>query len=94
MKRAIDDYKINGVKTTLDFCRFVMEHDAFVSGKFDTHFVKKYFTPETTQEITEDEMKIAAFLSVKSISMNNEINQYNKSTANVVSSWKANRLAD
>lgn len=40
MIRAIDDYRITGVNTTLGFCRFVMGHEAFVSGKFDTHFVK------------------------------------------------------
>ncbi len=43
MSRAIDEYQITGVKTTLGFCRFVMGHEAFTSGNFDTHFVKKYF---------------------------------------------------
>ena len=47
MLRAINDYKIVGVETTLDFCTFVLKHDAFVSGKFDTGFIKNYFTPES-----------------------------------------------
>ena len=46
MINAIDDYKIQGVTTTLDFCRFALEHEAFVSGNFDTHFASKYFTPD------------------------------------------------
>jgi len=46
MIRAIDDYKIIGVETTLDFCKFVLKHEAFVSGKFDTGFIGKYFKPE------------------------------------------------
>ncbi len=46
MIRAIDEYKISGVETTLPFCKFVMQHQAFVSGKFDTHFVSQYFKPE------------------------------------------------
>ncbi|MDZ4664816.1 MAG: acetyl-CoA carboxylase biotin carboxylase subunit [Bacteroidota bacterium] len=46
MIRAIDDYKIIGVETTLDFCKFVLKHEAFVSGKFDTSFISKYFKPE------------------------------------------------
>src|SRR3954467_7202495 len=46
MIRAIDEYQISGVQTTLSFCRFVLEHEAFTSGNFDTHFIKKYFTPE------------------------------------------------
>ncbi|HTB32506.1 MAG TPA: acetyl-CoA carboxylase biotin carboxylase subunit [Bacteroidia bacterium] len=46
MIRAIDEYKISGVETTLAFCKFVMQHKAFTSGKFDTHFVSQYFKPE------------------------------------------------
>lgn len=39
---AIDDYQIAGLKTTLDFGKYVLKHPAFVSGDFDTNFVKKY----------------------------------------------------
>lgn len=46
MLNAIADYKVKGVSTTLDFCHFALSHEAFISGKFDTHFVNKYFTPE------------------------------------------------
>ncbi len=46
MKAAIREYKIEGVATTLPFGSFVFEHEAFLSGKFDTHFVKDYYTPE------------------------------------------------
>jgi acetyl/propionyl-CoA carboxylase alpha subunit len=42
MKRAIDDYRINDIVTTLGFCKFVLEHEAFVKGKFDTHFIKNH----------------------------------------------------
>lgn len=44
--RGIDDYQITGVETTLGFCRFVMTHPAFRSGKFDTKFVEQHFKPE------------------------------------------------
>lgn len=43
MVRAIDNYNIAGVLTTLPFCKFVMQHEAFATGNYDTHFVKKYF---------------------------------------------------
>jgi len=62
MVRAIDEYTITGITTTLGFGKFVMQHDAFISGKFDTHFVKKYFTPEVLQQDNEDEAKIAALV--------------------------------
>ncbi len=46
MKRVIDEYKIAGVKNTLPFGKFVMNHPEFVSGKFTTNFVKEHFSPE------------------------------------------------
>lgn len=46
MERAIDEYVIAGVETTLGFCRSVMRHEAFRSGRYDTHFVRDHFVPE------------------------------------------------
>jgi propionyl-CoA carboxylase alpha chain len=44
MLKAIDDYQISGIKTTLDFGKYVLKHEAFKSGDFDTNFVKHYFS--------------------------------------------------
>jgi len=53
---AIDDYEISGVKTTLDFGKFVLKHPAFVSGDFDTNFVKDYFSdPSVIKNAMEEE---------------------------------------
>lgn len=65
MLRAIDEFKITGIKTTLDFGRFVMQHEAFITGNFDTHFVKKYFSAEVLQHGNEDEAMIAAILAAQ-----------------------------
>ncbi len=46
MTRAIDRFVVAGVKTTLDFGRFVTTHPNFVSAEFDTGFVAKHFRPE------------------------------------------------
>ncbi len=46
MDRALSEYDIAGVETTIPFCRFVMQHEAFRSGRFDTGFVKNHFVPE------------------------------------------------
>lgn len=63
MIEAIDQYHIQGVETTLQFGRFVMEHEAFRTGKFTTHFVKKYFDGAQLAQGREDEAKIAALLA-------------------------------
>jgi acetyl/propionyl-CoA carboxylase alpha subunit len=41
MIRALDDYVITGVKTTIPFCTFVMKSGPFRSGKYSTHFVQE-----------------------------------------------------
>ena len=65
MIKAIDNYHVEGVKTTLPFGKYVCEHEAFRSGNFDTHFVKNYYSPEALKAETENEAKIAALIAVK-----------------------------
>ncbi|RYF88886.1 MAG: acetyl-CoA carboxylase biotin carboxylase subunit [Chitinophagaceae bacterium] len=63
--QAIKDYKIEGVATTLPFGTFVLEHEAFVSGNFDTNFVKKHYTPEKIKEKQKNNAAIAAAVALK-----------------------------
>ncbi|TBW28908.1 acetyl-CoA carboxylase biotin carboxylase subunit [Gramella sp. KN1008] len=63
--KAIDDYIVEGVSTTLPFGKFVFQHEAFRSGNFDTHFVKKYYSPEALEEETEKEARLAALIALK-----------------------------
>jgi acetyl-CoA carboxylase biotin carboxylase subunit len=65
MVRAIDEYQITGITTTLGFGKFVMQHDAFKSGNFDTHFVKKHFAPGSLQHENKEEAAIAAIIMEK-----------------------------
>jgi acetyl-CoA carboxylase biotin carboxylase subunit len=54
--QAIDQYQISGIKTTLDFGKYVLKHEAFVSGNFDTNFVKHYFEdPKIMYSAMEEE---------------------------------------
>jgi acetyl-CoA carboxylase biotin carboxylase subunit len=65
MRQAIDAYEIEGVATTLPFCRFVMDHPAFLTANFDTNFVKQYFSPAILVEKNKQIAEIAALLSLK-----------------------------
>jgi acetyl-CoA carboxylase biotin carboxylase subunit len=89
MVRAIDEYHITGITTTLGFGRFVMLHDAFTSGNFDTHFVKKYFTPEVLQTDTEDEALIAALIMGQLLNTAKTVVQ--AAVINQESNWIKNR---
>jgi acetyl-CoA carboxylase biotin carboxylase subunit len=63
--KAIDNYHVKGVETTLPFGRFVCEHDAFRSGNFDTHFVKDYYSPSLLEEQHHKEAELAAKIALK-----------------------------
>lgn len=90
MIRAIDDYKVVGVKTTLSFGRYVMKHEAFISGNFDTHFVNKHFDPDLLDETNEDEEKIAAIMAVRML-MDKKQEQGTVSAQAKQTNWKRNR---
>ncbi len=92
MLRAIDEYKIVGIQTTLDFCRYVLQHEAFTSGNFDTNFVKQYFTPEKLDRpLTPEEAKVASLIA--SLALNGGTHQ--QATAahphTDMSAWRLNR---
>lgn len=60
MKRAISEFEIAGIATTLSFGEWVMNHPAFVEGRFDTKFIDTYFTPSELQPHDPQEAEAAA----------------------------------
>jgi acetyl/propionyl-CoA carboxylase alpha subunit len=93
MIRAISEYDITGIQTTLNFGKFVMEHEAFTSGNFDTHFVAKYFNPELIRQDTgkEDEALIAAIVALQQLKRK-RISGAAVPEAATQSNWLRNRL--
>ncbi|NNK12143.1 MAG: acetyl-CoA carboxylase biotin carboxylase subunit [Flavobacteriaceae bacterium] len=65
MAKAIEEYEVEGVQTTLPFGLFVCGHEAFRSGNFDTHFVKDHYSPEILKKKAEQEAEIAAYVALK-----------------------------
>ncbi len=93
MIRAIDEYKITGCETTLPFCKFVMQHEAFTSAKFDTHFVKNYFTPEKLDGGSKEEELVAAFVAAQLVGQNANHTPAEEGISSVAkSAWRSNRL--
>ena len=67
MKRALYEYKITGVKTSINFLEKIMDTPDFVHGKYDTHFIennKNRLSPKNkkSDELCEDLAIIAAFV--------------------------------
>jgi len=92
MLRAIDDYRISGVRTTLPFCRFAVNHEAFRSGDFNTHFVANYFKPEMLQDNSAETTEIAAIAAAlcwENLNSERLISSVKMGTS--TSNWRKNR---
>lgn len=91
MVRACEDYRIVGVRTTLDFGVFVMKHPAFISGDFDTHFVAKHFKPEMLEAHNEAEEAIGALVLAQLLESHGAESKALPTASGGGSKWKANR---
>lgn len=90
--KAIDNYQIAGLKTTLDFGKYVLKHEAFRSGKFDTNFVKHYFEDPKIMYSSMEEEKDALQHGINQIwDSIKERDKKEYASRQVVSSWKSAR---
>ncbi len=62
--KAIAEFRINGIETTLPFGAWAIQQPAFTEGKFDTHFIEKYYKPELLEVFTDEEQEMAAAMAV------------------------------
>ena len=85
---AIDEYQISGVKTTLDFGKYVLKHPAFISGDFDTNFVKHYFEDPRIMYTAMEEEKEALSHGIDEIwDSIKERNKKEFASREITSSW-------
>lgn len=92
MLRAIDDYKITGLETTLPFCKFVLQHEAFTSGQFSTNFVNKFFRPEFLIEPLTEEETLVSLALVSDLIFEEKKAEETSELTNLLTPWKLRRL--
>jgi acetyl-CoA carboxylase, biotin carboxylase subunit len=63
MRRALEEYKIVGVRTNVPFHQRLMDSTRFMAGQFDTRFVEERFSLESADEAKENLSEIAAILA-------------------------------
>jgi acetyl-CoA carboxylase biotin carboxylase subunit len=44
MRRALDEFLVEGIKTTIPFQRRVLDHEDFIKGEYNTRFIEKMFS--------------------------------------------------
>ncbi len=88
--RAIDEYTIQGIQTTLSFGKWAVRQPAFAKGKFDTNFIGKYFKPEYLMQEDQEEAEVAAVLA-HTLWEEGKKESRQMSGDNILSKWKMNR---
>ncbi len=63
MRRALEEYRIVGVRTNIPFHQTLMDSHRFMGGQFDTRFVEERFSMEAASETDEKQAEIAAILA-------------------------------
>ena len=93
MVRALDEYEIAGVQTTIPFCRFAMEHEAFRTGDFSTHFVDEHFDPSDLSVDAASRDDLAALAATLYVAASDEDTspQHGGDGVPAQSAWKARR---
>lgn len=49
MKRALDEFLVEGIHTTIPFHRIIMEHEVFIDGDFNTNFLEEHPILESSE---------------------------------------------
>jgi acetyl-CoA carboxylase biotin carboxylase subunit len=62
MRRALEEYRILGVKTNIPFHQQIMDSYRFFTGSFDTRFIEERFEMDEFEEGKEEHYRIAAVM--------------------------------
>ena len=89
--RAIDEYYIKGIQTTLQFGKWAVQTEPFRTGNFDTKFIEKYFKPEYLDSKDADAEQVAALLAATIWEKDKKQTATAAKATNGVSKWKLNR---
>ncbi len=63
MRRALEEYRIVGVRTNIPFHQNLMDSHRFMAGQFDTRFVEERFSMEKADRADSTDAAIAAIMA-------------------------------
>jgi acetyl/propionyl-CoA carboxylase alpha subunit len=59
MRRAVAEYRVVGIRTTLPFLEWALRSPAFTSGDYDTSFVDRHWEQRSSGDSAELELAVA-----------------------------------
>jgi acetyl/propionyl-CoA carboxylase alpha subunit len=64
MKRALDEYRVLGIRTNIPFHQALLDNPDFLSGNFNTQFIQDGTMPENGNQMDPALPEIAALAAV------------------------------
>lgn len=94
LRRALREYEVGGIKTTLPFFREIVEDEEFQKGNLDTGFISGFNERRKKSETAEIERDMAIIAAVLANSNNQKTSAAESASAPAKSRWAiAGRLA-
>jgi acetyl-CoA carboxylase biotin carboxylase subunit len=96
MKRVLESYLLDGIKTNISFLYSLLECPEFIKGNYNTQFIEKTFLERYKNSIKEkfenEDMEAAAFVAVLMQIENKKDVVNNNSVSKLASKWKEQNL--
>jgi acetyl-CoA carboxylase, biotin carboxylase subunit len=86
MRRALEEYRIMGVKTNIPFHQHMMDSHRFLTGQFDTQFVEERFS--MAEREAPDELEAAIMATLVAHGKGRQASQIVAPGARDTSNWK------
>jgi acetyl-CoA carboxylase biotin carboxylase subunit len=94
LRRALREYEVGGIKTTLPFFREIIEDGEFIEGKLDTGFIERWQKRRVKPDASETEKDLAIIAAALAYSNSNKQTAAAAETKETESRWAvAGRLA-
>ena len=87
LARVLDEYKIDGIKTTIPFFKEIVKQAEFINGDLDTGYIERNWQNKTPSETPKKLLDLAALVTALN-HQNNQPNQTNGSNEHTESAWK------
>ncbi len=97
LSRVLDEYHIDGIKTTIPFFKEILKQDDFIKGNLDTGYIERNWNPTSTKPTETPETKELQHLAalVTAIHHNSNNQKSNNQTINQAkqSAWRLSTRA-
>ena len=89
MRRALEEYRILGVKTNIPFHQNILASTRFIAGRYDTRFVEERFSMDQAEAAKENLASIAALMAtIVSHRQGQRASQIVRKSERDTSNWK------